>query len=933
MTQPSSGVSPHSSAARSHVAGSLAQLTTEQRERLTEVLDRYLSALEHDSPLAPEALFAEHPDLADALRSYFRSLEDLHDMAAGFGGAARAIEPPEQQQDSAKRIGDFELIREIGRGGMGVVYEARQISLDRRVAVKLLPFAAVLDAKQIARFKHEAQAAAHLHHPNIVPVFAIGVERGVHYYAMQYIDGQPLDRAIEELQAAGARRSRRVQKRSALHLFDESADGAFRPQGPHAPYDENAPIAGMETRDQRRAPTQAGYLISTSTDKSEFYRTVMRLGIQAAEAVHAAHEYGVVHRDIKPSNLLLAADGKLWITDFGLARFQRDASLTRTGDLVGTMRYMSPEQAAGQSALVDHRTDVYSLGVTLYELVCLQPAFPEERGPALLRQIDSYDPPRPRQVQPEIPADLETVILKAMSRDRDERYGTAQQLADDLKCVLDGKATQARPPTMIDRIGRWSRQHRRVVVTAALAALLAVVGLSTSTLLITREWMRAEKGEADAMRRYGQAREMLDRLGMQLAQELDEVPGADHVRRQLLEQTRRYYLDFIQEAKSDPLLRVDAAVTQGKIGTLLELLGSADESLAAHETAADILRELGAADPGDFRIQQQLALAENNFGLALRRLGKIDRARQQFEQAIRRQEKLLARQPRDSAVSAELAQTLCNLGLLQHETHQLSQSQASLQAAIDHFKPALASHPDAVQYKQGLAAALNNLAALYHNERPAESIRLHGQALALLRSATEANPKDLALRRNVASTLNNLGAALSSAQQPEAARAAYGQAIELREELTRLAPARASYRIDLAVSLNNFGMVQSRLGRTDDAEAMFRRSIELYGSLSKEFPANSAIQSSLGGVYNNLGILLERADQLEAAAGAFASAVNHQQVALQIAPDLPRCRELLVKHYESQGRVLSQLGRVDDARQAALATQRITSTNPTLRQP
>src|SRR5205823_7951288 len=158
------------------------------------------------------AILAEHPDIAPALVNYFRSREELHDMAAGFAGSkGRAEEPAEKlpedkEPEGAKRIGDFELIREIGRGGMGVVYEARQISLDRRVAVKLLPFAAVLDSKQIARFKHEAQAAAQLHHPNIVPVFAIGVERGVHYYAMQYIDGQPLDQAIDELKASRARR-------------------------------------------------------------------------------------------------------------------------------------------------------------------------------------------------------------------------------------------------------------------------------------------------------------------------------------------------------------------------------------------------------------------------------------------------------------------------------------------------------------------------------------------------------------------------------------------------------------------------------------------------------------------------------------------------------------------------------------------------------
>jgi serine/threonine protein kinase len=364
-----------SNAPSGDLSSSLAHLSREQRERLTEVLDQYLSALEKDAPLSPEALLNENPDIAPALANYFRSLEDLHDMAAGFGGGpSPAI--LEEEPKGQKKIGDFELLREIGRGGMGVVYEARQISLDRRVAVKLLPFAAVLDSKQIARFKHEAQAAAQLHHPNIVPVFAIGVDRGVHYYAMQYIDGQPLDRAIEELRGkqpvsrgkgSGAR-----GRESRGPGWETAVTKTWNPHTAKLPAANVAP----ETRDDRRAKTrQATRLIVGSTASSEHYRTVATLGMQAAEALNAAHEYGVVHRDVKPSNLLVEASGKLWITDFGLARFGRDGGLTRSGDLVGTIRYMSPEQAAGSAALVDHRTDIYSLGVTLYELATLRPAF------------------------------------------------------------------------------------------------------------------------------------------------------------------------------------------------------------------------------------------------------------------------------------------------------------------------------------------------------------------------------------------------------------------------------------------------------------------------------------------------------------------------------------------------------------------------------
>jgi tetratricopeptide (TPR) repeat protein/tRNA A-37 threonylcarbamoyl transferase component Bud32 len=836
-------------------------LTQEQRERLTDALDRYLTALEHDAPLSQDAIIAEHPDLAEPLRAYFHSLEELHEMAAGFGGGSKTETHDEPDESgAAKRIGDFELRREVGRGGMGVVYEARQISLNRRVAVKLLPFAAVLDSRQIARFKQEAQAAAQVLHPNIVPVYAIGVERGVHYYAMQYIDGKPLDEVIADL-----------RKRPKAH------------------------------------------------------RGVAELGLQAAEALHAAHEYGVVHRDIKPSNLLLEKSGKLWITDFGLARFQRDASLTRSGDLVGTMRYMSPEQAAGQSALVDHRTDIYSLGATLYELACLQSAFPEDRGPALLKQIDAADPPRPRQVRADIPPDLETVVLKAMARERDDRYATAQELADDLRCVLEGRPTKAKPPTLVDRAGRWARQHARLVATIVAVLMIAVVGLTVSTYLVTTEAVRAKTSEQSANRRLVKATEMLERLGMQIAQQLDDVPGAEHIRQQLLDDTRRYYEDFVIETRGQPALRLDTAISYGKIGGLLEQLGSMPESLAAHEHAADILNDLAASQPADYRIQRQLAVCENNVALALRRLGKTSESWKAFQQAIRRQEKLVARSPRDADLEAELGQSLCNLGLLQHEAGQQSEATASLEAAIDHFTKVARTRPGHALDSQRLAGAYNNRAAVVLDDHPSEAAALHTQALKFLHAAAESSAHDLSLRRDIGVTLNNLGAALARARQTDAARQAYDEAITLRQELVSLAPARTSHQIDLAVSLNNSGMLEIRAGQFAAAQTRFWGAVGIYEDLRERFPASASIRSSVASVYNNLGIALERAEKLDDADAAFASAIEHQQAAAAAGSDARRCQELLVRHYENQSRVLTRLGRFEDASAADAAMKRISS--------
>lgn len=406
-------------------AAVLRGLSPDQKERLAAVLDQYLQALENGAPLQREELLRIHADVAGPLQVYLDSLTALHDAAAGFepGASGPDIQPPEIHR---RQLGDFLIVRELGRGGMGIVYEAHQISLGRRVALKVLPFAAVLDTRQIARFHNEAQAAAQLHHPGIVPVYAVGVERGVHYYAMQFIDGQPLDRVIGEL-----------RKRRFVGAASPSA-------GLHRPCPEHAPARPCDS-------TCRSFLTEKSGNEKAYVQRVVQLGIQAAESLHAAHEEGVVHRDIKPSNLLVDGDGKLWVTDFGLARCHKDVSLTRSGDLVGTLRYMSPEQALGRSTLVDHRTDIYSLGATLYELLALRPAFPGDDGPTLLKRIEQQDPARLRELWPQIPADLETVIFKAMAKRRDDRYGTAREFADDLQRVREGRPTQAKHPTFGDR--------------------------------------------------------------------------------------------------------------------------------------------------------------------------------------------------------------------------------------------------------------------------------------------------------------------------------------------------------------------------------------------------------------------------------------------------------------------------------------------------
>jgi WD40 repeat protein/serine/threonine protein kinase len=390
---------------------------------------------------------------------------------------------------------------------MGVVYEAVQLSLGRRVALKVLPFAAALDPRQLQRFKNEAQAAAHLQHQNIVPVHGVGCERGVHYYAMQFIEGQTLATVIDGLRQltqggpAGSLASELAAGRWAPEKKGTSKDlptGPYAPEAvplatPHASLTTTPPVAALSTERSAKSPA--------------FFRTVANLGVQAAEALEHAHQLGVIHRDIKPANLLVDAQGRLWITDFGLAHCQSQPGLTMSGDLIGTLRYMSPEQALARRGVIDARTDIYSLGVTLYELLALEPAYNGRTRVEVLRQI-AFEEPRPlRRLNREVPAELETIVLKAMAKNPEERYATAQELADDLKRYLEDKPIKAKRPTLRQRATKWARRHKTVVRAAGVVVVLAMTALVVSTVFIWQAKEDLNRANADLKQAFERERQ------------------------------------------------------------------------------------------------------------------------------------------------------------------------------------------------------------------------------------------------------------------------------------------------------------------------------------------------------------------------------------------------------------------------------------------
>ncbi len=436
--------------------------------RLVDVLDRYERALKQGMAPPIEPLLLEHPDLADELRD---ALETLRCLWINKQSAARKDAEVVAAHDwfdgsDSNVIGDYRLIREIGRGGMGVVYEAEELLLKRRVALKLLPLAALLDTTMIERFRNEARAAAQLHHPHIVPIYGVGTDRGVHYYSMPLISGRTLAQVIHTL-------SRDRDSAATLPLTREDSVNDASDARTVASSKNAEAARSMNTPDDA---CDFVTRLQHSTGR-EFFRCVVRLGIQAAQALEHAHLRGIVHRDIKPSNLLLDEQGKLWVADFGLAQMRNVPGMTMTGDVVGTLRYMSPEQAAGRR-VIDHRSDVFSLCSSLYELATQQPVVASGDRATVVQAVLSGEIIPPRRLNPEVPIELETILLKGLTHEPESRYQSALELADDLQRFLDDRPLMARRPTVFEQIGKWVRRHRSVVTVGAVSGVVLLVSVT-----------------------------------------------------------------------------------------------------------------------------------------------------------------------------------------------------------------------------------------------------------------------------------------------------------------------------------------------------------------------------------------------------------------------------------------------------------------------
>ena len=489
-----------------------------------EFLERYRQG---ERPSLKEYI-DQHPELAAEIRDVFPAMALMENIAladeslAGEPAAGGLASSPPPQQ-----LGDFRILREVGRGGMGIVYEAEQVSLGRHVALKVLSHKVLLDAAQKRRFEREARAAARLHHTNIVPVFGVGEQDGMPYYVMQFIQGLGLDEVCDELKRLqGGRQARSVSEGkddslanasglcvgredvSAAAVAHSLMTGTFQrtmdlvaSPAPRA----NAPGSPDSSDTSKRAYS---FTLSSSSvnlpgsdashgkaKQSTYWQSVAQIGVQVAGALEYAHKQGIQHRDIKPSNLLLDTRGTVWVTDFGLARADNEEHLTQTGDIVGTLRYLPPEAFEGRT---DARSDLYSLGLTLYELLALRPAFEEKDRHKLIKQVTTEEPTRLDKLNRAIPRDLVTIIHKAIDREPARRYQAAAELAADLQRFLDDEPIRARRVSAFERGWRLCRHHPGVASLTATLAVTLLVATVVSLVVAARFELLAKKEKRTA---------------------------------------------------------------------------------------------------------------------------------------------------------------------------------------------------------------------------------------------------------------------------------------------------------------------------------------------------------------------------------------------------------------------------------------------------
>jgi serine/threonine protein kinase/Flp pilus assembly protein TadD len=840
---------------------------TSNRNPLDVLAESFLDRYRRGERPSIEKYKSENPELADQIENLFPALVMIEDAAAAELDHVDHV-PKATPVNNAplERLGDFRILREIGHGGMGVVYEAMQESLGRRVALKVLPQQLLLDAKYKHRFQREARAAAALHHTNIVPVFGVGEDEGLSYYAMQYIEGQSLDQVLVDLRRLMSGESASAVGEgddagcsldliSAAELADSLCSGRFRPREERPGFDSGSATGDPEHGAPRESaidhttvkagsatqPFDSSTALGNHSDggrsrHAAYWHSVARIGMQAADALQYAHEQGVLHRDIKPGNLLLDAHGTVWVTDFGLAKAQDDQNLTCTGDVIGTLRYMAPELFRGQA---DARSDVYSLGLTLYELLAHRPAFDQPDRHRLIRDVMQEQPPRLSMLNAGVPKDLQLVVEKAIDRNAAHRYQTAGEMAADLERFLNDEPVKARRISLPARCMRWCRRNPVIASLSGTVAALVLIGFLVASvaafwfenLASEREIARNDaiqaKDKADDARRRSDrnARDALramDEIYLQLAEE--ELSGQTELspqQQQFLEQALPFYEGFSEQVADDPQAQAAAAQAYLRVGNIYERLAQHAKAEAAYRKC--ISRSAPLQETSESR--HRLATAQRHLAYLLRLRNETDEAESSYRRAIQIFGALAREDRGNDEYQAGLAVSYGGLGNLQTQRRQYEEAERSYAQAIGIYDQVVADLGKRHGYHRDLARVHADAAASLaeQKDRRGDAMVAYKQLIARYDDLLSRWPNDNNLENQQAHNYRYLAELLLQAKRHFDAVDAYRSSIAIRQAFVDDSPENRKQRLELARLQRRLANALRDQGELEEAELVYRR--------------------------------------------------------------------------------------------------------------
>jgi serine/threonine protein kinase len=850
---------------------------------------------------ALETICQEHPEFASRLRRRIGHLIQMGLLEPGSdAGSARPVAPPQLPE----RLGDFALLRPIGHGGMGVVYLAFEEKLGREVALKLIRPDQLYFPGARERFRREVEAIARLAHPGIVTIHTVGEETGIPYFAMERIRGASLGDVVQRLEGRSPSRLRGRDIRAAV------VAAAGSDTGPSDPDDDD------------RGPRSEDLYSGT------YEQVCLRIGRQVAEALEHAHRHAILHRDVKPNNVMLTPEGRVLLLDFGLATTAGVDGLTRPGTQLGSLFYMSPEQARGQLAEITPRSDVYSLGVTLYEALTLGPPYVGDSAPDVMRRIQEGNPQPPRARNAALSWEAETVILKAMDPDPARRYASAAAFARDLGNVLAHEAIEARRAGPILRLRRFVRRRPALAVALLLSFLAFTVGPAVLLHQERNARRRIEEKNELAERNFEKALAAVDAMLTEVAEvDLRHVPQMEGVRRKLIEQALGFYAGFLEERSDDPALRRQAARVHQSSGELEELLGDFDAAEQSFRTAL-AMHESGVLGSAPDAIVEA-TVCRRSLCAILRSRGRIDDAFAEIERAIAGIRSHATRQGAGTRSRSEYAEcVLARATLLLGRDP--ARGEQDLKVAIALLEALRDEEAQVKVHRLRLARARNTLGVTLENVgRAAESVPEYRAAIAELEELLAAHAKDPEIRYELASITMNLGALIFAPGND--GEAMLERAAQLHGELVRDFPAIPDYRRDLHKTYYNLGYhLGDSAGRDADARKAFDEAIRLARELVAEHPQDVENLSDLALALDGYCNFSRARGELDSAAAYGEESLARRREIVKLDPSadmhrmlgaalnnlalveksrrrLTRARELLEEAVEAQDAALAQL--------------------------